>query len=546
MRVIPIEIPELGNRSYLIHDGENAVVIDPSRRIQQIIDTAEKEGVQIRAVFETHIHNDYITGGYALAQKLKIPYCISADEHATFTHEDIEPEESVAIGNITITAIATPGHTHHHMGYLASTPGIAPAFFSGGSVLYGAVGRTDLVSEEDTKPLAKAQYETAQHLLKRLHPSTKLFPTHGFGSFCAANQTEEISVSTFAHQLKTNPAYKAADAESFVEELINGLDVYPSYYAYMAPANARGPLLPDLGLPAQLTREALMSALHSGAGVIDLRSRTAYAAQHLPGTYNIEASNDLATYAGWLIAWDMPLILVAGTSEEVSAAQEQLSLIGRDIVEGHITPADLLADDTQISSYPVHTFKDLSALPVSYQPTILDVRRNSEWQKAHLKDAVHIPLHELQERIDDLKNDKSIWVYCASGFRASIAASMLATSGKNVALIDDSFSSALKLGLVPVLSQPFVDEIHANTAQLVDVRDDSEWNEGHAQGAVHMPVGRIMSGDVDSLDVNKPIYVYCETGERSGMAEDFLRSMGFNAVNIGGLDDWLQAGGTYE
>lgn len=543
MNIIPIDVPELGNRSYLIHDGRDAVLIDPSRRIQQIATIAQKEQVRIRAIFETHVHNDYITGGFSLGRQLKIPYYISGHDNIAFSHEHIESEQSIAIGTLTITAIATPGHTHHHTGYLVSTGKAVPAFFSGGSLLYGAVGRTDLVSEKYTKPLAEAQYKTAHYLAKRLRPDTKLYPTHGFGSFCAANQAEDVSVSTLAHQLKVNPAYTATDLETFVKELVAGLDTYPAYYAHMSPANAEGPLIPQLTAPAKLSRESLLAAVHSGAGVVDIRSRTAYAAQHLPGTYSIEASNELATYIGWLIAWDAPLILIAESPEAVASAQEQLSLIGRDIVDGQITPSNAL-NSADVKSYPVHTFADLTE--TSRRPTILDVRRQSEWQKAHVDHAIHIPLHELRTRLDELSNDSPIWVYCSSGFRASIAASILASNRRDVVLVDDSFSSALKLGLVPVTRQPFVGEVHAGGSQLVDIRDDAEWNAGHAEGALHMPLGRIMGGDLEPLDIRKPVYLYCETGERSGMAEDFLRSMGFDATNIGSLNDWLQAGGSYE
>lgn len=543
MNVIPIDIPELGNRSYLVHDGAAAIVIDPSRRTKQIIDIAKKENVTIRAVFETHVHNDYVTGGLALAQQLKIPYYVSAHDEVSFSREPIEPDQLVIVGKLLITALAAPGHTYHHLGYLVTSEPELPAFFSGGSLLYGAVGRTDLVSDADTRPLAKAQYQTAQYFRDRLDPATKLYPTHGFGSFCAAAQTDEVSVSTLKQQIATNNVYNAKDENSFIDELIAGLDDYPAYYTYMAAANLQGPAAPHLNPPAQLTKASVMSALHSGVAVVDMRTRTAYAEKHVTGTYNVELSKDLATYVGWLIEWDTPLILVAGSEKDVTTAQEQLSLIGREVTGGQIGAPELLTDT---ASYPVQNFADLQLAQTKGDLTILDVRRNSEFEKRQIPNALHIPLHELQHRLPELDTDKPIWVHCSNGFRASIAASVLSSKQIDVILINDDFSRATKAGLIPIEQKPFVDEVASGSAQLVDVRDDEEWQAGHAKGALHMPLGQILESDTDALDMHKPIYLYCDTGDRSGMAENFLSSMGYNAVNIGGITDWIQAGGSTE
>jgi hydroxyacylglutathione hydrolase len=546
MTVIAIDIPELGNRSYLIHDGTVAIVVDPSRRTQQITDIAKAASVSIAAVFETHIHNDYVTGGYTLSRKLNIPYYVSAHDHVHFEREKIDHEQTVTVGKLSVTALASPGHTSHHLSYLVEQTAAPAALFSGGSLLYGAVGRTDLVSAEDTLPLARAQYQTARFFVDRLQPSTVLYPTHGFGSFCAATDTENVALSTIAQQLKSNQVYTAKDESSFVEELVSGLDAYPAYYAYMASANLKGPLSPSLDAPAQLTKEAVMQAMHTGAAIIDMRSRTAYAAKHTLGTYNIELSDDLATYVGWLIEWDAPLILVASSAREVAQAQEQLSLIGRDVIAGKIQPAELLKDPTELGLYPVRSFVDLAAALPTGNVLVLDVRRKLEWQKGHIPKAVHIPLHELRTRLTELSGDREIWIHCASGFRASIAASILSGAGNKVVLINDNYTNVRKAGLLPIHKQKFVDDIAKNQAQLLDVRDNSEWKDEHAKGATHIPLGQLLDGDTASLIIEKPVYVYCEMGERSGMAASFLNGQGFSATNIGGLTDWVQAGGTIE
>jgi hydroxyacylglutathione hydrolase len=542
--VIAIEIAELGNRSYIVHDGHSAIVIDPSRRIRQVIEVAQANKLAIEAVFETHVHNDYVTGGYALAQKLGIPYYISKHEHTHFTHEGIVPEQTIKFGAFSVTALAAPGHTPHHLGYLVEAPDQPAALFSGGSLLYGAVGRTDLVSPEMTAKLAGNQYQTAQFFAARLDPSTLLYPTHGFGSFCAATETQDVQTSTIGRQLATNSAYTSKDESSFVEELLDGLESYPSYYAYMAPANLRGPLEPDLIAPALLTKETLMSALHSGAGIVDMRSRKAYAARHMSGTYNIELNDDLATYVGWLIKWDEPLILVAETADEVGRAQEKLSLIGREVSGGQMRPDDLLKAASKTSSYPVHDFADLAKVIDQPNISVIDVRRNSEWKKGHIESALHIPLHELISRADEIPKEAEVWVHCAAGFRASIAASILAGIRSNVVLINDNFANAQKAELEIVGdNMNIVSDVKSGNVQLLDVRDDSEWKERHAKDAIHIQLNDLMEGKTEPLDKQKPIYAYCLSGNRSAMAEMYLNDHGFDALNIGGLEDWLEAGG---
>jgi len=545
MKVITINIPESGNRSYIVHDNEVAIVIDPSRRYQQIIDAANATGINVGAVFETHIHNDYISGGYSLAKKLNVPYYISSKERVIFKRKQIEHGQCIKVGSLKVTALASPGHTHHHLSYLVEQPEAIPLLFSGGSLLYGSVGRTDLVSAEATRTLAKAQYDTAQYYANYLDPSTGLYPTHGFGSFCAVSETEDESASTIKHQLITNPVYTTKNKSKFVKDLISQLDDYPSYYVYMAPENLKGPLEARLDNPKLLTKESVMKALHAGAAIVDMRSRLVYAASHLRGTFNIELNDSLATYVGWLLAWDTPLILVATTAKEVVDAQEQLSLIGREILFGQIRPTKLLGSSDVSTSFPARKFTDLAKNLKSDGLLILDVRRRLEWQKSHIKSAVHIPLHQLSSRLNEINLDKDVWVYCDSGFRASIGASMISGTGRRVVLVNDNYDEAIKLGLAEAdkKSAKIVRQVLDGNAQLLDVRNNSEWKTRHAKNAIHISLPSLLSDNTDALIKNTPIYIYCESGNRASMAESFLSDQGFEAINIGGLNDWVAAGG---
>jgi phage shock protein E len=152
----------------------------------------------------------------------------------------------------------------------------------------------------------------------------------------------------------------------------------------------------------------------------------------------------------------------------------------------------------------------------------------------------------LRDRLSEIADDKEIWVHCASGFRASIAASIMSGYGKSVVLLDDNFVNVVKSGLMPVKKQKFVGDIASGRAQLLDVRDESDWEVEHAKNAIHIPLGRLLDGDTKPLDEDSIVYVYCSLGERSDVAADYLNGQGFNTINVGGLSDWIQAGGKIE
>lgn len=540
MNIVVIEVPELGNRSYLVHDGTLAIVIDPSRRIAQIRSVADSECVSIKAIFETHIHNDYVSGGLALAKTTGAQYYLSANDKVSFSHHKINDGETVNIGKLNVKVIASPGHTHNHLSYLVDDGTDNTALFSGGSLLYGSVGRTDLISDKDTKELAGKQYETAQKFIKSFKADTKLFPTHGFGSFCAAGETDNNGESTLGSETKSNSVYIVRDKSRFINELIAGFDAYPSYYSYMAAANSKG-VSEWGGLPlVDLNAVQVKTAVHEGAGLVDLRSRKVFADRHIRGSYNIEFGDSVATYVGWLMPWEEPLIFIDDSSN-ADKANEQLSLIGKDNSAGKAS-ADRLSS-LMDSSYAVQTYNDLKNQDLNLI-TVLDVRRNSEWDKAHIPEAIHIPLHELSNKLSLIPKDRAVWVHCAAGYRAAMGASILSGSSYDVVLIDDKFENAIKLGLVDSDDKGLVQAVVSGEAVLVDVRETEEWAEAHAENALHLQVGRILNGDLSGLDKNKKIYLYCASGGRAGMAAAYLSAQGYDALSIGGLSDWKAAGGS--
>ena len=450
--VVTIETPELGDRSYLIHDGSDAVVVDPQRDTGRVLAAAEAAGVRITHVLETHIHNDYVTGGLALAGETGAAYLVAAAEDVSFARTPVRDGDRIPAGSMTVSVLHTPGHTPDHLSYaIAGTDGRPAAVFTGGSMLYGAVGRTDLISPEQTERLTRAQYRSVRRLAAELPDEAAVYPTHGFGSFCSATPTSGTS-STIGHERQVNVAL-TSDEDAFVKELIAGLGAYPRYYAHMGPANRSGPGQPDLSPPASASPGELRRRIDAGEWVVDLRNRTAFAREHVSGTGSIELGDPFAPYLGWTIPWGAPLTLVGDSSDQVAAAQLQLSRIGIDTIERAAAgqPADLAADG-RLSSYRVTDFAGLAAAWDRRDIVVLDVRRPDEWQAGRLNRAVHIPFWELAQRTAEVPAGE-VWVHCASGFRAAIGASVLDRAGRDVVHVDDDWPRAAQLGL-PVTTRP--------------------------------------------------------------------------------------------
>jgi hydroxyacylglutathione hydrolase len=444
--VVTIETPSLGDRSYLIHDGADAVVIDPQRDIGRVLAAAESRHVRIAHVLETHIHNDYVTGGLALARHTGAAYVVAASEEVSFDRTPIGDNDQIEAGSLVVTAMHTPGHTPGHLSFLVAATGQGPfAVFTGGSLLYGAVGRTDLLGPQLTEQLTRAQYHSVRRLASELPEQVAVYPTHGFGSFCSATPTSGTS-STIGHERLANIALRR-DEDAFVREMLESLGAYPRYYAHMGPANRSGPGAPELTPPAQADPAELRRRIDAGEWIVDLRERRAFARAHVTGTISVELGNSFATYLGWALAWGTPLTLIGDSPDQIAEAQVQLMRIGIDQVAGAATgPAEALASGSRISSYPVTDFGALAAAFGQPGQVVLDVRRPEEFRAVHLSGAVHIPFWELESRVGEIPAGE-VWVYCASGLRASIAASLLARAGRQVVHVDDDFAKAAQAGL---------------------------------------------------------------------------------------------------
>lgn len=443
--IVPIETPTLGDRSYVVHDGEVALVVDPQRDIDRVLSVLEQAGVRLTDVFETHIHNDYLTGGLALAERMGAAYHVNAEDQVAYERTPIRGGDVVAVGeHLTVRAIATPGHTFTHLSYALENDGRAVGVFTGGSLLYGATGRPDLLGPDNTDELVRLQYHSAHRLADALPDDAEVFPTHGFGSFCSASQSE-ATASTIGAERRQNPALTRSEQE-YVDELLAGLDAFPAYYAHMGPGNAAGPGEPDLTLPEPADAGELRRRIEAGEWVVDLRTRTAFAAGHVPGTLNFGLDGQFATYLGWLIDWGTPLTLLGESEAQVVEAQRELVRIGIDRPEAHATGKPEDWTDRELGSFPTATFADLAEVRHHRPVVVLDVRREQEFREARIEGAVNIPIHDLPHRVEEVPEGE-VWVHCAAGYRASVAASFIAAAGRTLVAIDDSFDNAATAGL---------------------------------------------------------------------------------------------------
>ena len=445
-QIIAIDTPSLGDRSYLVTDGLVAFVVDPQRDLDRVLTLAEQHGVRITDVFETHIHNDYVTGGLALARATGATYHVNAADPVTFSRSAIVDGDVVQVGDrMRVRAVATPGHTFTHLSYVLETPDRAPAVFTGGSLLFGSTGRPDLLGPAHTDELARAQHASAHLLADLLPDDAEVYPTHGFGSFCSATQSEGDR-STIGREKQVNPAL-TSDEKSYVDDLLAGLDAFPAYYAHMGPANTAGPAPADLSAPKTADPVELRARIDAGEWVVDLRSRTAFAGGHLVGSLNFGLDGSFATYLGWLIPWGTAVSLLGDTPAQVAEAQRELVRIGIDRVESAATGTpEEWSGAAPLGTFPLATFAELAAVRHHRRVTVLDVRRDLEWADKHVEGAVHVPLHDLLRRLDEVPQGE-VWVHCRSGYRASIAASVLAAAGRSVVVIDDEFDRAERAGV---------------------------------------------------------------------------------------------------
>ena len=452
MRVVTLEVPHLGNRSHLVHDGTVAVVVDPPRDVRLVEAAAEAAGVQVVAVAETHLHEDHVSGGLVLAHRHGADYLVSADEDVDFHRVGVRDHETLAYGDLDLRVIATPGHTAHHLAYLAhdasARTDVPGALFSGGSLLRGSVGRTDLAGDSLTAPLTRAQWLSARRL-GALPADTALHPTHGPGHLSPATRTPYTDKGvgvTVGDQRSANPAL-TLPRDSFAAHLLRALGPVPPHYAHAVARNRSGAWLPRPG--RRLGTAELDAALRGGAHVVDVRPAEEYAAGHLPGSLSVPYGDPCAEYAAWVTPWGGELVLVSDSATELVETEAQIASLGVEAVAtsvlGRTTPTWTGLERTDWTEY--------AAAGPPADGVLLDVRLPAEWRAGHLEDAINIPVHELPRMLQWVPPGR-VWVHCEAGYRAAVGAGLLDRAGRDVVRVEDRFSRGAELGLPLVREQP--------------------------------------------------------------------------------------------
>ncbi|HSL77560.1 MAG TPA: MBL fold metallo-hydrolase [Candidatus Limnocylindrales bacterium] len=439
----------LGNSTYVLSSDGEAVVVDPPRDAWRVREILERRGWRLRTVVETHVHNDYLSGALELVASERASVVAPARGRYEFDHRPADDRDEVEVAGILLRARATPGHTPEHLAWEvhdgSSGADTTPAaVLTGGSLLVGSVGRTDLLGDDATDELTSRQLASLR-ALAQLPDEVALWPTHGSGSFCAAGPMHDEPTSTIGAERWTNPLFMVAQGRapgSFEEQLIAGFMPYPAYYGEMAAMNRAGPtVLGKRPALATLTAAEVRAAIDGGARVIDGRSRREIAAGHIPGSLTIELGDTFASYVGWILPVGTPLVLVLpdrdGAADE---AVDQLVRIGFDRLVGVLAggvDAWVTAGE-RLSGMATVTPRELAdELRADASPVVVDVRDPKEWrEEGRIDDAVEMPLSSIIAGLGpSIPDGVPITVACKSGARATIAAGLLEARGHPVRLV---------------------------------------------------------------------------------------------------------------
>lgn len=422
IEVVSFVDPGLGNSSYMVGlPDERALVIDPRRERSPYLYEAERRGWDIVASIETHLHADFISGGRELQAVGAALYAPAGSELA-FDHRALEPGGEVTLGGLTLTAMPSPGHTPEHLSYLLSDGARPLALFSGGSLLVGAVARTDLISADKTEDLTRQLFRSLRTGLAPLPDDLAVFPTHGAGSFCTAGVGGE-RVTTLGRERATNPYLRVEEEDQFVELLLANLGTYPDYYRHLRERNRSGPRIYGDTQPRleSIALDEFERLRRDGAVAVDTRPAGSWAGGHLPGSLSIPLRDEFALWLGWLVDIEATLIFVTGGDQDRQGLVRACLGIGYENLAGELTggiPAWSASGHPLTSTARAH----IGVLDTQ----MIDVRQTSEWETGHIPGVIHAELGNL--RAASLPN-RSLAVHCGHGDRASTAASLLERAG---------------------------------------------------------------------------------------------------------------------
>ena len=428
----------LGHASYLLGDESAGVaaVIDPRRDVDAYLELAQAEGLRITDILETHVHNDYVSGAEELRDRTDATVHASAEAALTRPHQPLRDGDQLRLGSLRIRAIATPGHTPEHLAFAVADLARSDddwVLFSGGALLVGTAARPDLLGgPEEAARAAAVEFATLRERIAPLPDWVELYPTHGAGSLCGSGIGGK-RWSTIGYERRHNPALSQPDADAFRHYILADQPTVPAHWRGMRSLNQAGASpLDALVDPRPMTAEALEHAAGHDAVIVDARDPSAFAAGHISGSLGIGLADSFGTWVGSVVPADRNIVLVLDRPAELDAAIDQLRRAGYDRVIGFLQDG---FDAWRQSGRPVarlatRTPDELAAAVAAGSVRVLDVREASEWREGHIPGALHIPGGTLPTRIDDVPADRPLAVVCGSGYRSSVAASLLLRAGR--------------------------------------------------------------------------------------------------------------------
>lgn len=450
MLIKPFVDEGLGNSSYLIASEESglAAVIDPERDVDRYVRAAEGLGLRLSYALDTHLHADFISGARELAAQIAgLRVGASADAQLGFEYLALRERDAIPLGELSIGVLPTPGHTPEHVSYVVNKPkqSSPAAIFTGGALIVGGAARTDLLGHDLTVPLARKLYHSLHDKLLAFPDAVDVYPTHGAGSFCSAPVSADRT-TTIGRERASNQLAQAQSEDEFVARALSGLPSYPLYFRAMRPINQRGPQVLG-GLPSvqRLSPGDVHDWLEQGRAVLDVRPAGAFAERHVPGSYGIALDAPLITWAGWLIPFGAPLVLVSEGPADLAEAVRQLIRIGYDDLRGYLQGG---LEAWEAAGMPVDCIRTLPVaelrkrLATTDAPLVLDVRQDAEWLAGHIPGAVHIENGRMPYDRLPLPTDRPIVVHCQHRDRSTAGLSVLARRGyANLSLLDGGYAA---------------------------------------------------------------------------------------------------------
>jgi len=427
----------LSHASYLIGSAGEAAIVDPQRDVDQYIEDARVLGLNIRYVVETHLHADFVSGHRELAERTGAQIIFGAAANAEFPHIAVCEGDEFNVGSVRLSILETPGHTPESISIIVtddSQPGRTPKVLTGDTLFVGDVGRPDLAAARGLtrEQMAEMLYDSLHQKLLALPDDTEVYPAHGAGSLCGKNISKETS-STIGQQRRFNHALQPMSRQDFVRMMTTDLPEAPSYFAYDAELNRRGPgALSKIPAPMSLSAAQVHELMKNGTVVLDVRSPEEFGKGHVPGSINIGLGGQFASWAGTLLDPAAKLILVATDAKWVSEAVMRLARVGFENVEGFLEDG---VEGWIRGSYPLTDVEQISVRELELRRSqipglqIVDVRRAGEFESGHVPSAKPMTLSCLAHLAPALDPARPTAVICASGYRSSIGTSLLGRLG---------------------------------------------------------------------------------------------------------------------